>query len=144
MFGLFRLLPTSGDNFMSLSPLEIYLLKRMLMYSTLISSAVFLSYSMKKAYIFLSVNSPYSIPSFQSLPEDIVSKVADVLEEVIIFRHFSINRLLACLVDKHKRLCSVITLFLLLLLFLSILDFLQGWGIYYPSGSHRRHILHHQ
>lgn len=32
----------------------------------------------------LAVNSPTSVPSFQSLPEDILSKLADVLEEVTI------------------------------------------------------------
>lgn len=32
--------------------------------------------------------SPPSVPSFQSLPEEVLSKLADVLEEVMIPKHF--------------------------------------------------------
>lgn len=38
----------------------------------------------------LTLISAPSVPSFQSLPEDVLSKLADVLEEVTIPEHFSI------------------------------------------------------
>ncbi len=40
MYGLFGLLPTSAENFMSTAPLEIYLLRKMVMCSILILPAV--------------------------------------------------------------------------------------------------------
>ena len=40
MYGLLGLLPTSGENFMSIAPLEIYLLRKMVTCSILILPAV--------------------------------------------------------------------------------------------------------
>ncbi len=47
MYGLLWLLPTSGENFMSTAPLEIYLLRKMLVCSILILPAVNLNDLMK-------------------------------------------------------------------------------------------------
>lgn len=41
MYGLLGLLPTSGKNFMSIAPLEIYLLRKMVMCSILSLPAVY-------------------------------------------------------------------------------------------------------
>ncbi len=41
MYGLFGLLPTSGENFISTAPLEIYLLRKMVMCLILMVPAVF-------------------------------------------------------------------------------------------------------
>ena len=50
----------------------------------------------------LTLNSPPSVPSFQSLPEDILSKLADVLEEVTIF-----SKQFLILALAHRRTVSV-------------------------------------
>ncbi len=42
MYGLLGLLLTSGENFMSTAPLEIYLQRKMVMRSTLILPAVYM------------------------------------------------------------------------------------------------------
>ncbi len=58
MYGLLWLLSTSGENFMSTAPLEIYLLRKMVKCSILILPAVYIYiyltdfYSMKKILIF--------------------------------------------------------------------------------------------
>ncbi len=41
MYGLFGLLPTSGENFKSTAPLEIYLLRKIVTCSILILPAVY-------------------------------------------------------------------------------------------------------
>ncbi len=42
MFGLLELLPTSGENFMSTAPLEIYLLRKIVTCLILILPAVYI------------------------------------------------------------------------------------------------------
>ncbi len=53
MYGLFGLLPTSGEHFKSTTPLEIYLLRKIVMCSILILPAVYTKYSV---YIYIYTN----------------------------------------------------------------------------------------
>ena len=44
MYGLLGLFPTSGEDFMSVAPLEIYLLRKRVMCSMLILPAVYIKF----------------------------------------------------------------------------------------------------
>ncbi len=56
MYGLLGLLPTSGENFKSTAPLEIYLLRKMVTCSILILPAVYIYIYIYIQYIYIMVN----------------------------------------------------------------------------------------
>lgn len=107
-----------------------------------------------------------SVPSFQSLPEDVLSKLADVLEEVMspktLFFPSSLfhKHPLADIQYQFPAICSSIRRIQIVrnallgsrryivvhipAFSISLSDSLRRLWLHYPSGRHRWHILHHQ
>ncbi len=62
MYGLLGLLPTSGDNFMSTAPLEIYLLRKRVPCSILILPAVYMCDSYEYFFFSFESNTVFQCP----------------------------------------------------------------------------------
>lgn len=77
--------PNHHDEDWSHQTLPVHRLPPQVQLTHMLPTSPFLALTTWEWLTSLALNSPPSVPSFQSLTEDILSKLADVLEEVTIF-----------------------------------------------------------